>query len=815
MDLERAFKDSGAESEDLVPVDISYDIIRHVSTQLYTSPRKAIEELICNSYDAGATECHVGLPASPGSPLRVLDNGESMDLSGLHSLWQVAHSPKSENLEGFREANGRLQIGKFGVGKLAAFALGGTLTYIACVRKDVRVISVSQGKIKGKTAAQPPKFPVLKLSKAKARKLLDPVLADLPSPWSHDWGSWTLALVDDIDQGAIGEALKVGILRRMITTALPVSAQFRVFLDGDLVPKRAIDPKSIEVKVSVLDQAFRRYLETALREYWADLTAEAPDDVPERDYRLTVGASPDPESSAKTRRALLVPHLGPVIGDAISTTTSLTTEKLHERGYYNNGFAITCFGKLINPEDPLFGITQRSHKYWNKFLARVEIPGLDRVLLVQRNAVSENSIEAKITRELLRSLFNYTRSLVEDREGEGPVYQPGSLGERLGTSAPILAQAAIKGLLHGAVSPGDLAKLSIEFATLGVDGPAARFEAPRMRILINDDHPLPTSLDDLGALSKQMRRVMGEVLAGIELAKGYLHARGVAATIIDDMNAVMDAALRSAAEFVRDAVEEHIQQIYEASFEGRREFEKAVVEAFRSLGLAARHLGASDQPDGIIAIPRAGQENCRIAVEAKGSKGIITHKDLSESTASRHRIEHKCQHAIAIAREFAVAGRGGRRSALLRETEPELPLFTVEAITQMLRLHKRRNFTYDKVTKILTTWRSPEETESFINAVWKEIPATGLMRLILTVAHELVERDATNRPDAGMILSDERVRNKKIKKEDVIRVLESVELTTRMLTIVDPRDHTFELNAPVETILDAMKADFDAEGPSN
>jgi hypothetical protein len=60
-----------------------------------------------------------------------------------------------------------------------------------------------------------------------------------------------------------------------------------------------------------------------------------------------------------------------------------------------------------------------------------------------------------------------------------------------------------------------------------------------------------------------------------------------------------------------------------------------------------------------------------------------------------------------------------------------------------------------------------------------------------------------------MILADQRVRARKLKKEDVIRVLESVQLGTQMITIIDPKDHTFELNASVDTILEALSADFE------
>src|SRR5207244_1394770 len=124
----------------------------------------------------------------------------------------------------------------------------------------------------------------------------------------------------------------------------------------------------------------------------------------------------NPQDVRQKIEAVIIPELGPVIGNAIMTKTSLTTEKLIERGYTNNGFAIRVNGKLVNPEDELFGVTARSHTYWSRFIANVEIPGLDRVLLVQRNAVSENSNEAQIARTIMRTLFNFTRVKAEALE---------------------------------------------------------------------------------------------------------------------------------------------------------------------------------------------------------------------------------------------------------------------------------------------------------------------------------------------------------------------------------------------------------------
>ena len=109
---------------DEIPVAVSYDIIRLFSEGLYKSPHKAIEELVSNSYDAGAVRVHVLLPdpendVSLLSPLWVVDNGHGMNADGFRQLWRVADSDKTNASPN----NGRLPIGQFGIGKLAAYVL--------------------------------------------------------------------------------------------------------------------------------------------------------------------------------------------------------------------------------------------------------------------------------------------------------------------------------------------------------------------------------------------------------------------------------------------------------------------------------------------------------------------------------------------------------------------------------------------------------------------------------------------------------------------------------------------------------------------
>src|SRR6059036_814953 len=118
-----------------IPVIISYRIIELFSDGLYASPTKAIEELVSNSFDAGAANVHVILSsdlAAGDGTIAVIDDGESMDETGLQKHWIIGVSEKRSLA---RLPKHRKQIGKFGIGKLATFVLAKQFTHV-CKRGD-------------------------------------------------------------------------------------------------------------------------------------------------------------------------------------------------------------------------------------------------------------------------------------------------------------------------------------------------------------------------------------------------------------------------------------------------------------------------------------------------------------------------------------------------------------------------------------------------------------------------------------------------------------------------------------------------------
>src|SRR5436190_9987935 len=116
---------------DIIQVRLSYRIIELFSEGLYASPNKAIEELVANSFDAGAQRVQV-LPSASlhdqNATIAVIDDGEGMGMDGLKQHWLIGVSNKRKL---GKLPRGRQQIGQFGIGKLATYVLADRLSHVS------------------------------------------------------------------------------------------------------------------------------------------------------------------------------------------------------------------------------------------------------------------------------------------------------------------------------------------------------------------------------------------------------------------------------------------------------------------------------------------------------------------------------------------------------------------------------------------------------------------------------------------------------------------------------------------------------------
>jgi hypothetical protein len=184
---------------DDIPVEISYKIIELFSAGLYSSPNKAFEELVSNSYDAGASKVSVFVPLDKtlqDSVLWVCDNGVAMDKAGLKQFWKIGDSNKRIN-----ENTQRLIIGKFGIGKLATYILTNKLTLV-CKASDGKYYAVTMNYTNiNENSQQGIKLDERELTLDEVKTVLNPIISQSGQGLlSFDlWGdkaekTWTMAI---------------------------------------------------------------------------------------------------------------------------------------------------------------------------------------------------------------------------------------------------------------------------------------------------------------------------------------------------------------------------------------------------------------------------------------------------------------------------------------------------------------------------------------------------------------------------------------------------------------------------------------------
>jgi len=368
---------------DQVVVSISYRIIELFSAGLYPSPNKAVEELVTNAYDALATDVRLLVPANVAAEdatIWVIDNGESMDVDGLHELWQIASSNKRVD----EDARPRQPIGRFGIGKLATYVLAQQLTHVCKKSGRYLAITMNYGAIPHDIDASthPVALDVRELTTDEAKTALQPVKALEGGVAAFDWlfaedasESWTAAVMSQMKP--LARDLKLGRLRWILSTALPMSPQFRLHLNGKRV-------------VSAVER--REVLNT-----WT----VGQGDVPAERMELESGEDEDGFYIA-------IDGLGKVRGTAKVYETELTTEKAAEQGR-SHGYFINVRGRLLNLDDALFGIRALSHTTFARFWMEVEADGLDNFLRSTREAVLDAPPVEQL-REYLIAKFNEARA---------------------------------------------------------------------------------------------------------------------------------------------------------------------------------------------------------------------------------------------------------------------------------------------------------------------------------------------------------------------------------------------------------------------
>ena len=744
--MNSSFKTIGEKVEE-IPVEISYRILELFSGGLYSSPTKAIEELVANSYDAMATSVLISIPAnldSADAAIVVADDGESMDIDGLRQLWHIGSSVKRVNAT--TNVERRLPIGKFGIGKLASWVLAREMTHLCKRANRYLAVTMFYSKLDANTPTTTStlKLDVRELTETEVQSALLPIIgqasefgrfspsASMASP------NWTIAILSSLKP--LARDLKLGRLRWVLSTAMPLTPDFRCVLNGTEIEPHGLLEKPLSSWIIGKDDRAAANLKFSTN---------------------TIVASDRSDIFH-----VLLPLLGRISGFAEVYEDTLKGGKADEWGR-SHGFFVMVRGRCVNLHDPLFGNTPLSHKTFNRFRMVVHCDGLDDFLLSSR----ENVTDAEATEQLrtyLRSKFNEVASWYETWSMTDDAKK--RLAARLGNVPRGLMRRPLVDLVLKAVEgKGVLPRLTrvptgltreektqfiqktegylesqegfisaVTFEPLGIDHPIALYDAKDNRVIINSLHPFYRNYQDYFK-NPEPFQILG--VAEI-LTEAYLFDLGVNPADVFDILSRRDDFLRElvysgrlsaplAADLLRDAVGDP------------NGLERAVAAALWSLGFEVTPIGGSDEPDGIAQAkvgPRNADEKAvyKLTYDAKSTSGTrVQTGNVHIASSDRHRRKYDADYALIIARQFS--DTRGEGSAVINEARSVGRITLIEAkdLALLVETAATKPLGYQRLVEFFQQCCSPSESREWIQRFVNEQVKKPPIREILYAIHKL------------------------------------------------------------------------------
>ncbi len=715
------FAHTGSEVEKL-SVSISYDIIRLFSEGLYKSPHKAIEELVSNSYDAGAGHVHVLLPDldngdTPLSPLWVIDDGHGMDADGFQQLWRVADSAKTRA----PASNGRPPIGQFGIGKLAAYVLAWHLIHLSRVQGRFLLTVMDFRTVTGRQAddPEPATISLREVDEQTARDLMADVEARDPFAWKLLFGSngrartWTVAGLSNF-RDLYGQ-LSVGTLRWVLSTGLPLHSEFRIYLDSERIAssKARLEPiKAIEI---------------------------------DRD----------------------LPGIGAIKGDARIYETPLTGGKSADLAR-SHGFFVRVRERVINLEDELFGIAQPNHAAWVRFALDVRAEGLRNHLLSSREGVRDSQ-GVREFREYLLTVFNHCRNAYDEwqrtkmedldiqmllsDEPSSHILEPLFRGVRTavesGEDSFYIAapkEESDQDAPAWLVSFRDqIARRPFEDPTFGRYGPhaaAVQYDPGTRSLAVNLEHPFVDKLTSDGK-----NRNPAKLFAPSEvLLEGLLQEQGIETAAIAEVLRNRDRILRLMAGEEPPTATEAVRLLKVAN-QDKNALERATGAAFRVLGFEYERRGGSRPGTDGVLFARLGRHgdaardyrDYKLVYDAKHTdKPSVPADKIDPSSLEDFRLQESAAYGFFIAAKYAAENEPHGKVNRKMFPEPshksygKLTLLKIDHLDRLIRLHCHQGLTLTDIWNMFQECRTVTDVNRWIeemrrNLSESEIPLASLI----------------------------------------------------------------------------------------
>jgi len=833
---------------DTIDVRISHRIIKLFSEGLYSSSNKAVEELVSNSFDAGAQNVHVILSpdlTDPNATIVVIDDGEGMDVNALKEHWIIGRSTRRSK----SSKSGRKPIGKFGIGKLATYVLAERLTHIcksdgkffaatmdytaALASPQVEASEMSQGGVFDDKRIT---LPIRMLSEEEAAQLLRPWISGLREGYKalrlfgdQAASSWTVAILSKLKP--MGRKIQRGKLKWILRTAMPLRDDFRLFLDGHPVKPSKIDVPLIEKWIIGKD-----IVEDTLRKPCPEGFVVTEDESLPKDSIHRYGLSH--------------PQLGRITGYIELYESDISSGKSAQWGR-SYGFFVYVRERMINTgdEDDGFGIPRNKlrHGTFSRFRMVVHIDSLDDALRSSRESLQQEGELYKLAQGFLWAAFNLARNrLVEYERSQSPgalfaariSSTPGSLTRRPllalaklaieGKAKPIYMrlpeglgeidkQRLIEWIQTKAHSEEDMVQTT-ELVALDTRDGIAIYEIKDSKLLINTSHPFVAAFQELYMKPKSGMPL--EMYAMTEvLTEAHLYYMEFEESRIRDILARRDELLRH---FVRSSVRRTAGMIALALSDAKDDANKLEEEmraAFEVIGFDnVIRIGGSGKPDGTADAYLAASEDgavqrYRVGLEAK-SGGKVSANRLDVSRLARHMDDYQCDHHLVIGNGFETST--GDSSASVRQiqklkesTGKTITLMHIDDLARLVRLVPAKRIGLKRLRELFQTCITPEQSKEWIDGMAKE----KLERLPYKEILETIWQRAQSRPDhaieyaAVMTALEYRKPPIKISKQEIIEYCKAMQAMAP--GVVFARETTVEIRRRPDLVLQGIQDSID------
>jgi len=795
---------------DEIPVEISYRIIELFSAGLYSSPNKAFEELVSNSYDAGASKVSVYVPIDkslPESVLWVCDNGDSMDKDGLKQFWKIGSSSKRKD-----ENTERLVIGKFGIGKLATYILTNKLTLI-CKAKDGNYYAVTMNytNINDSSEKTGIRLDERQLTLDEVKNALNPFVGGTNKKlvsfelWGKDAeATWTMAIMSDLKPKA--HQIQDGRLKWILSTALPLNPAFKLSYNGaDILPSK----EKIAIKKTFV--------------FGVD------DEVAKR-KEYTIGTYRG-QPSVNMNTIHNVTGRIDLYQESLLSTKSDNISRSH-------GVFLMVRGRLINIDDALLpGMSPLFHGLFNRIRITVHADELDSYITSTREAVKESEQLSEI-KAYINSKFNEVRAfyqaVIEEEERKNRAsYKIAAASSGL-SRRPILVAAKRyfdgeitdllltefpKGLTKEETAifttklEGDLLSekgiiQQVEWVALSPDDPIAKLELETGTAKINLLHPFFANfMDEVKSTLPFQLIALTEILTECFLIENGINQ--------DEVYAIMrrrDDILRELT-FSDKPNAPFVAALLQSSLGDSTGLEASVTQAFISLGFEASKIGGPGKPDGKANAylgPVGSADNYSVTYDAKSTgKDKIKALTAHISGVDRHRDDYKANYAAVVTVDFE--GADDPDSAVNKEAKKhKVNLIRARDLSALIILSSPKLVGLKELRDFFENCHTVIETTAWIKTIRDRDVNRGPIKELLQTAYDIIKND---KEPAN--LNALRYANTELKKHSIDDLKTLAQSLERLVPgFISIANDVISLQAPPDKILNAINQTFSSDVPA-